>query len=61
MFIGGSYTPVYSGDMKAGTQIQINTSANSNTATFATTQHNRIDCCTNQGWHSCTEFQPQVL
>lgn len=47
--------------MKAGTQIKINTSASSNTATFAATMRNRVECCTNQGWHSCTEFQPQVL
>lgn len=47
--------------MKAGTQIKIDTSASSNTATFAATMRNRVECCTNQGWHSCTEFQPQVL
>ncbi|KAH7039813.1 uncharacterized protein B0I36DRAFT_390567 [Microdochium trichocladiopsis] len=47
--------------MKAGTQIRIEASPDGN-VTYEATQRNRVDCCTDvAGWHSCTEWQPQIL
>ncbi|KAH7018096.1 uncharacterized protein B0I36DRAFT_335305 [Microdochium trichocladiopsis] len=59
---GGADTVVWpsSDFMQVGTQIKI-TSAPDGTAAFTTSQRNRVECCTNGPWHSCTEWQPQVL
>ncbi|OJD32501.1 carbohydrate-binding-like protein [Diplodia corticola] len=38
-----------------GAQYKVSTSTDG-TATSAKTLHDRVECCTKQGWHSCTEF-----
>ncbi|KXJ89201.1 hypothetical protein Micbo1qcDRAFT_197027 [Microdochium bolleyi] len=47
--------------MTPGTQIKIVTQSDG-TAVSMPSQRNRVNCCTDlAGWHSCTEWQPQVL
>ena len=40
----------------AGEQISI-TANSASDVTFSSSTHDRVDCCTKRGWHSCTEYQ----
>lgn len=51
-----TYAVPYGNAVDVGSQLSIKTGTDGSVTSVSKTMHDRVECCTKQGWHSCTEF-----